>query len=315
MDGVELGATDLNAIGLASIDRVEVVQGAAAASIYGAQGANGVIQLFSKRGKKDDLNIEFSSSYVNSSYLNVGGLRKADLHGFETDASNNVVGGTKNPLTWDPALGTYSENLIWNSTSPTLKINKPYDKNLKYIDHFKMFLQDAPTTNNHLSISGGKGPVDFAIGLGQNTQESNFIGNGNFKRTNLNANIGIDLAKGLTLRSTTQLIHTRSTINDGGGNATIFALFNTRPFIDYTAKMTDGNYPAFLGNAQGVNGTNPFYINQYAKSLQKTNDLVQSLNLTYAPFKVLEFSAKYGLNYQNKDNQYTYGNLLGRRLW
>jgi TonB-dependent SusC/RagA subfamily outer membrane receptor len=30
-------------------ERVEIVQGAAAASLYGAQGANGVIQLFTKK--------------------------------------------------------------------------------------------------------------------------------------------------------------------------------------------------------------------------------------------------------------------------
>jgi TonB-dependent SusC/RagA subfamily outer membrane receptor len=36
---------------------VEVVQGAAAASLYGAQGANGVIQLFTKKGKAGKVNI------------------------------------------------------------------------------------------------------------------------------------------------------------------------------------------------------------------------------------------------------------------
>ena len=46
----------------------------------------------------------------------------------------------------------------------------------------------------------------------------------------LSANIGIDLFKGLRFRSITQLIYTNSTINDGGGNSTIYALFNTRPF-------------------------------------------------------------------------------------
>ena len=35
---------------LANIERVEVIQGAAAATIYGAQGANGVIQIFTKKG-------------------------------------------------------------------------------------------------------------------------------------------------------------------------------------------------------------------------------------------------------------------------
>ncbi|MEN9610776.1 MAG: hypothetical protein RLZZ628_1590 [Bacteroidota bacterium] len=308
MDGVELGATDLNSINLGSLERVEVVQGAASASIYGAQGANGVIQLFSKRGKKDELNIDFSSSYVNSSYLNVGGLRKAQFHGFNSDASNTVIGGSGKALTLDPNTGVYSENVIWNSTDPTVQINKPYSQNLKYVDHFAMFLQDAPTSNNSLNISGGKGPVDFAIGFGQNTQESNFIGNGNYKRNNFNANIGIELAKNLTLRSTTQLAYTKSTINDGGQRGTIYALFNTRPFADYSVKLPDGNYPAYVGDAAGVNATNPFYINQYSTSNEKTMDLVQGLNLSYTPFKFLELNAKYGLNYQNKDNQYLYSN-------
>ena len=308
IDGVEMGSTDINSIDLNSIERVEVVQGAAAASIYGAQGANGVIQLFTKKGKSGQLNIDFSTSYINNTYLNIGGLKKADLHGFKTDASNNVIGSSGKPLTLDPELGTYSENLIWLSTDPTVQINKPYDQNLKYVDHFKMFLKPSNSTNNSLFISGGKDKFDFSVGASHNTQESNFIGNGDYKRTNLTANIGIELAKGLTFRTTTQLAYTNSTINDQGGNATIYALFNTRPFVDYSVKLPDGNYPAFLGNAQGVNGTNPFFINQYASKSSKTLDLIQGMNLNYQPFKILELNAKYGLNYQNQDDQSIYQN-------
>jgi TonB-dependent starch-binding outer membrane protein SusC len=310
MDGVELGATDLNSIALGSIERVEVVQGAAAASIYGAQGANGVIQMFTKKGKQGQLNVDFSTSFVNNAYLNIGGLKKAEFHGFNTDASNNVIGSSGKPITIDPELGTYSENLIWNSTDPTVQINKPYNQNFKYVDHFKTFLQDATTTNNGLTISGGKDKFDFAVGAYYNTQGSNFVGNGDYKRANFMANIGVELAKGLTFRSITQMISTTSTINDGGGNGTIYALFNTRPFVDYTVKLPDGSPTAFLGNAQGVNGTNPFYINKYSTSDSKTYDLAQSFNLTYSPFKILEFSAKYGLNYQSQDNQYIFLNQL-----
>src|SRR5688572_29618755 len=35
---------------LSNVERIEVIQGAAAATIYGAQGANGVIQIFTKKG-------------------------------------------------------------------------------------------------------------------------------------------------------------------------------------------------------------------------------------------------------------------------
>ena len=70
IDGVQMGSTNLNAIDMNTIDRVEVVQGAAAATIYGAQGANGVIQLFSKKGKKGKVNVDFSSSITQSTLIN-----------------------------------------------------------------------------------------------------------------------------------------------------------------------------------------------------------------------------------------------------
>jgi len=82
LDGIELGSTDLNSIDLNIVDRVEVIQGAAAATIYGAQGANGVIQLFSKKGKSGKVNIDISSSVITGTPLNVGNVRKAKLTRF-----------------------------------------------------------------------------------------------------------------------------------------------------------------------------------------------------------------------------------------
>jgi TonB-linked SusC/RagA family outer membrane protein len=308
VDGVEMGATDLNTIDLSTIDRVEVVQGATAASIYGAQGANGVIQLFTKRGKAGTTAIDFSTSYSTNQYLNIGNLHKANLHGFNTDASNNVVGGSGKPLSYDNSQGLYSENLIWASTDPTVLINKPYNQNLKYVDHFAMFLKTAATYNNSLSFSGGSDKVDFMVSASNNKQESNLVNNGEYTRSNLVANVGIELAKNLHFRTVTQLGYTHNTINDGGGNSTIYALFNTRPFIDYSKKMDDGTFPAFLGNAQGVNGTNPFYINEYSKQDRKTIDIMQNFNLNYTPFKWLELDGKYGLNYQTYTGISTYKN-------
>jgi TonB-dependent starch-binding outer membrane protein SusC len=129
MDGVELGATDLNTIDLNAVERVEVIQGAAAASFYGAQGANGVLQLFSKKGKPGTMNIDFSSSYTQSNYLNIGGVHKADMHSFNTNANGEVVNGTT-VLAIDPVTGTYNANIAYPTAlgplEPTLQVNKPY---------------------------------------------------------------------------------------------------------------------------------------------------------------------------------------------
>ncbi len=91
MDGVEIPFENLTTLDLGQVERIEVVQGAASASIYGAQGANGVIQIFSKKGAKGRLNIDVSSSYANNSFINAGNFGKADKHPYLTDNSGNIV--------------------------------------------------------------------------------------------------------------------------------------------------------------------------------------------------------------------------------
>ncbi|MEN9386494.1 MAG: hypothetical protein RLZZ185_1235, partial [Bacteroidota bacterium] len=185
LDGVELGSTDLNSIDLNIIERVEVIQGAAAATIYGAQGANGVIQLFSKKGKAGKVTIDVNTSYINSTPLNVGNLSKADKHGFKTNANNEVIGGSGQPLFLDPVYGSYSENVILASTDPTTNINKAYDKNLKYYDHFKMFFVPTTSVNNSVAISGGSDKSDYSLALSNSDNEGPFKNVGGLNRTNL----------------------------------------------------------------------------------------------------------------------------------
>src|SRR5258708_35763536 len=62
VDGVEVRATDINSLDLSNIERDEVVNGAASSTMYGAQGANGVIQIITKKGKKGGTQINFSSA-------------------------------------------------------------------------------------------------------------------------------------------------------------------------------------------------------------------------------------------------------------
>ena len=163
LDGMQL-ITDLSSVDLNLIERVEVVQGAAAASIYGAQGANGVIQMFTKKGKRGKMQVDFSTGYSDNTYLNIGNVHKANLHGFTTNANNEVIGGSGKALTYDNSVGLYSENLVFDNLNPATQINKPYDKNLQYVDHFKMFLKSAATVNNSLSFSGGSDKFDYFLG-------------------------------------------------------------------------------------------------------------------------------------------------------
>lgn len=304
LDGIEVKVTDLNALDLTSIERIEVVQGAAAATLYGAQGANGVIQLFSKKGKNGRVSIDISSSIASNTLLNIGDVHKARFHSLVTDASNNVLGGSGNPLTFDPDFSHYEENVVWNSLDPNNNNNKAYDKNLKYYDHYKMFFQTATTYNNSVSISGSKDKVDFNITASNSRQESVFKGNGKYERSNFVSNVGIELLKNLRFRSVTQLVYTHSTLMDETGRTIVYALNNSRPFADYTYRSPDGNYGAYFGDGVGVNGYNPNYMFQYGHPTDNKVDVLQSFDLNYKFLKFFEADVKYGLNYQNQSIRY-----------
>lgn len=309
VDGVQMAGTKLNSLDLNSVERVEVVQGAAAASIFGAQGANGVIQVFTKKGKEGKLSIDITSSVAQNDFLNVGNLRKANLHGFVTNSNNDVVGGSGNPLVQDPATLVYSENVIFNNIDPTVNVNKPYNRNLVFHDHIQEFFTTAMNTNTAITISGGSKNSDFAISASNNRQESNFLGDGYNDRSNFTSNLGINLAKGLRLRSVSQLVYTRNTVDiynkqDFGLNSLVFGIFNARPFVDYNLKDLDGNHAYYYGDASGVNQTNPNYVLQYNDTKDNKIDIIQSFNLTYSFPKFVDVDIKYGINHTDRNVRY-----------
>jgi TonB-linked SusC/RagA family outer membrane protein len=307
IDGIQVASTNLNTIDLNTIERVEVVQGAASATIYGAQGANGVIQLFTKKGKSGQLNVDISSSITQNTYLNIGGLRKAAFHNFATDADNNVIGASGNPLTLDPVTLTYSENIRYNALDPAGKAEKPYNRNLRYYDHYAFFFRPANTYNNSITLSGGKEKLDFIVSVSNNQQESNIINNGGFNRTNFTSNLGFELARGLKFRTTTQLAYTKNTIKSLDRNI-IYSVNNARPFANFEQKDEDGNYGAYYGDAVGVNHYNPNFYQQYQSTLDNKVDVIQNFNLNYNFPKFVELDLKYGLNYQRREALYTYAN-------
>ena len=306
MDGLEVRATDLNSIDVNIIERVEVVQGAAAASLYGAQGANGVIQLFTKKAKSGKLNVDVSSSATTNSLLNIGNVHKSQYHAFVTDASNNVIQANGTPLVFDPALSVYNANVQYSALSVTSFANKAYDQNLKYYDHYKMFFQNGYALNNSVTLSGNKDKTSFFLSASNNAQNSNFKNNGDYQRSNLTSKIETELFKNLKFSSLTQLVYTKNTLNDQTGRSIVYSLNNSRPFANYDYKDLDGNYGVYFGDAVGVNGANPNYVNQYTSTLINTVDLVQNFDLNYKFPRFLELDAKYGLNIKNNNITYRY---------
>ena len=77
------------------IERIEIIKGAAAAAIYGSRASNGVVQIFTKRGKEGVTKYNFSTSFISNS------LRKKILYNDAPLAWANPF--NRNDLTTVPA--------------------------------------------------------------------------------------------------------------------------------------------------------------------------------------------------------------------
>lgn len=331
VDGIEVRATDINSLDLTNIDRVEVIKGAASSTLYGAQGANGVIQIITKKGKQGATSINFSSSYASNSYLNIGNVHKANMHPYLTDASGNLIDASGNLLQYNqygslPGIryvyGGAARAGVWN---PNNDAKTPYNANIKYYDHFKEVFQNGSALNNVISISGATDKTDYNVQVSNNHTVTPVLKSGYLDRTNLTANIGTELFKGFKIRSITQVIYTKNTITPGlgapggvgygygnnVGNVTaIYGFLNTSPFLDLQAKLADGSYANHvLGGAYlSVNSYNPYYYKQYGTGLGNKVDIVQNFDANYRVNKFVELDAKYGINYRNENDKWIWAN-------
>ena len=88
---VDLGARSnvqnrLADVNPADIERIEVIRGAAAAALYGSRANNGVVQIFTRRGRPGKTRVSFQSNY---STEKVG--KRLELNDYPFDAAGNPV--------------------------------------------------------------------------------------------------------------------------------------------------------------------------------------------------------------------------------
>jgi TonB-linked SusC/RagA family outer membrane protein len=292
VDGVEMRSTSLNSLDLNNVERIEVVQGASAATIYGAQGANGVIQIFTKKGKQGPMRIDASSRVSTDQVLNIGDLHQPFNHSFSVDANGNVLDTNGDLLTQD-ATGLWGE-INWQN-GPSALNNHPYQGNVKYHDHMAQLFRKVHTKNYSLSLSGGKENSDYSFTFSKLNQES--VVQGTLDRNNFTTNIGVDILKNLKFRTVTQLIYTDNSVNPYYTNsAPISSAMYTYPFADLDYKDSDGNYTYNFGGA-GANNSNPNYFFQYQNFDSKVIDIIPTINLHYNANKFVELDYKVGVNY------------------
>jgi outer membrane receptor protein involved in Fe transport len=290
VDGVEMD--NLNNIDPAIVDRVEVVKGAAGGMLYGAQGANGVIQIFTKKGS---LNGKFSltfNSKVSIDHILTGKHDiLSNLHHYVTDANGNILDASGNPITMDPT-GIWSDPQVPDPTvSPDLQNNLKF--NIPTYNHLKQGFRQALTFNNSVTLTGGSGNADYAVTASQLNQQD--VLSNQFSRSNVSVNLGLHPWKGFTFRTITQGIIGYENLLAGDR----FNILTAYPFINFGWKDSTGHYP--LKTNISSNGYNTLSENQWHNVNDQSLEIFQDFDFNYKFPKFVELDIKYGLDYSNID--------------
>jgi len=276
IDGVESTATDLSRLQPDDIAAFSILKDATATALYGARGANGVIQVQTKSGEVGKAKV--SVRLENSFSANTKDIELADPITYMRLA--NEAARTRNPL----APLQYSQEKIDRTARGEDPIRFPAN------DWGSMLLKKVtPNQRLNMNVSGGGNVARYYIAATFNNdngnlkmdKRNNFNSNINLKTYQLRANVNINITK-----TTEAIVRTSGTFDDYRGPLTngsdIYRLImqsNPVMFPAYYPQemMPDVNHILF-GNAPrgGSGAASADYKNPYAEMVRGYKDYGRS---------------------------------------
>jgi TonB-linked SusC/RagA family outer membrane protein len=274
---------DLNS---SDIERIEVLNGASAAALYGARAANGVIQIFTKRGKAEKLRVEFSTSLITSE------LRKeipmSNLGERFGKKGNDRLETAQDRLTilltvglTDAQLNTQNVKFVKAGYTPRTLVTDKYA--VQRYNYWDDIFQSAIGSENNLSFSGGNDKTQFYASLGYYDNQG-IVKNTNFKRYNLRLNLDQTLASWAKLSFGLGSNLSRSQDMPNGNN--FFNPISGVFIIDNVWNLNDRDANGNLRQVEQVR-INPLSIIETFDISQQTYRTMGNIKLSLFPVKGL----------------------------
>lgn len=268
IDGVE---GDMSDIDINEVENVSVLKDASATAVYGVKGANGVILLTTKRGKKGESNISLSAN------MTLKSISKVPSQYDSYDAIGIANGSILNELAYNPgAWGDYVPSEIRDRyrNQTTLDQRERYP-NVNWEDY--LFKDVATDYRINLSARGGNSLVKYFCNTSYLHESDLFNSFGNVKgydggfdyhRFNYRSNLDFDITK------TTKLA-----VNISGSYST-----NKRPNGKEEMFMYNGlyrlgpatYYPIYSDGAYGMDENGSFELRNPVADLVDAGTITQN---------------------------------------
>lgn len=289
VDGIQMDNA-LTVISPKEIESIEVLKDAASTSIYGSRGANGVVLITTREGRKK------AATTIN--YNGYTGVRKImntipvlDPYQFVMYQYElyNKGGDLADQTTFNTRYGTFNE------------LASKYG-NIKQRDwQDELFGKEAFNFTHNLSLTGGSDKSAFSLTL-NHVEEDGIMLNSGFRRSMANFKYDFDISKklkvGINARYSRQLISGAGTSASGSqGTNRLRNAVRYQPFEGGSNVPIDDFDPNY---STLTNLVNPLILNDNEVKENRTNDLLLNGYLNYNITKDLTFRSVIG--YVQRDN-------------
>lgn len=259
---------DINA---ADIERIEVLNGAAAAAIYGSRANAGVVQIFTKKGTGGAPVVNFSTSF------NVNEIRKK----LDVNKAPTKFGGT-------PDVST--QTILTPSITNTTAVQR-YD----YQDYI---FRTGVGTDNNISVTGGQNKTRYYASANY-LYNQGIVRNTDFNRYSFRLNLDQELNKWLSFNASLNYIYSKTNEKPDGNS-----FFSPTNAVTIIGNYYDIHQRNALGNLQAVGErgrVNPASIIEDFKQQQQTNRVIAGAGLKLTPIKNLTVDYHMGIDNYSQD--------------
>ncbi len=284
VDGVILegGLSDINT---EDVERIEVAKGAAGASLYGSRASNGVIQIFTKRGKGNDkVSVTYRSEIGWKDVSDRYDL--ATTHRFKMTADGSAFDLTSGSREVD--ADGLSDNL--------------YPSNIVFDYQDEIFNRGIFNTH-YASVTGGGEKARYLFSY-QRLQDEGIIALvEDYRRDNFRLNLDNNISDKISLKTSFFYSNSNRDGSLGGGIAGTNPLFEaliTEPIYDWHAvNEEDGSLYNFDANTFDPNLYNPLYQLANQDKVEKRNRFLGNVSLDYKVLPWLKLNGAYSIDFEN----------------
>lgn len=278
-------ALDLNP---GDIENISVLKGPSAAALYGTRGANGVILITTKKGKKG-LNINYGVSY------DISEVNK--LPEYQTTYGQGLNGGTivgGNPQDAGTSVAGRPES--WGP-----RVSQVFDNDGAYFQQGRLL-------NNQLNISGGSDKSTFFLAF-NNTDQVGIIPNTDLRRNTVRLNAMTSTEK-MRITAGIAYTNTKDTKAQNGSNLSGIMLPMMRMPVDFN--ILGGTGANGYENANGtqhtyvVNYDNPLWTSYNCPRTGDVNRMNGNLTFEYMATPWLTVTYKVGTDFYNDQQKQIY---------